>query len=81
MLAREIARRIFNRKIKAYVNNNPKVITSVYSQLPEYIKNELNDEEYTEQLLSCVKVHFFRKIKYLSSVRISDDTIKSLLRK
>lgn len=81
VLAREIARRIFNREIKAYVNNNPKIVTIVYSKLPEYIKDELNDEEYTEQLLSCVKVHFFRKIKYLSSVKISDETIKSMLKR
>lgn len=81
VLAREIARRIFNKKIKAYVKNDPKIVTSVYSQLSDYIKDELNDEEYTEQLLSCVKVHFFRKIKYLSSVKISDDTIKSILKR
>lgn len=81
VLAREIARRIFNKRVKSYINSNPKIITIVYSKLPEYIKDELNDEKYTEQLLSCVKVHFFRKIKYLSSVKISDDTIKSLLKK
>lgn len=80
VLAREIARRIFNKRVKPYVNSNPKIITIVYSKLPEYIKDELNDEKYTEQLLSCVKVHFFRKIKYLSSVKISNDTIKSLLK-
>lgn len=81
VLAREIARRIFNKRVKPYINSNPKIITIVYSKLPEYIKDELNDEKYTEQLLSCVKVHFFRKIKYLSSVKISNDTIKSLLKK
>ena len=81
VLAREIVRRIFNKKVKTYVNNNPKIVASVYARLSEYIKDELNDEEYTEQLFSCVKVHFFRKIKYLSSVRISDETIKSLLEK
>lgn len=81
VLAREIARRIFNKRVKPYINSNPKIITIVYSKLPEYIKDELNDEKYTEQLLSCVKVHLFRKIKYLSSVKISNDTIKSLLKK
>lgn len=81
VLAREVARRIFNKKVKPFVDKNPKIITSVYAKLPQYIKAELNDEEYSEQLLSCVKVHFFRKIKYSTRVKISDETIAKQLKK
>lgn len=81
VLAREVARRIFNKKVKPFADKNPKIITSVYAKLPEYIKAELNDEEYSEQLLACVKVHFFRKIKYSTRVKITDETIAKQLKK
>ena len=45
------------------------------------IKNELNDEPYTPELLSCVKVHLWRKIKYSTKIKINEKLIENSLRK
>ena len=45
------------------------------------IQAELNDEEFTPELLSCVKVHLWRRIKYGTKIQIRDTQIENSLRK
>ncbi|MBE6296254.1 MAG: ATP-binding protein [Bacteroidales bacterium] len=78
VLAKEVARRIFNNHIKSGAKDIEKV-RFVFSRIQNLIISELNDEVFDRPLLSCVKVHLWRKIKYETSIAISDATIKKSL--
>lgn len=80
VLAKEVARRIFNKHIKAGAKDIEKVVF-VFSKIISLIVSELNDETFDRPLLSCVKVHLWRKIKYETNIRIAEGTIqKSLIK-
>ena len=80
VLAREIARRIFVKNFKADTKDFA-VLTGVFAKISKLIKAELNDEEFTPELLSCVKVHLWRRIKYGTKIPISDVQIANSLKK
>lgn len=80
ILAREIARRIYNH----YCNPQSKdfqLVRDIFSRLTALIKSELNDEEYSTELKYCVKVHLWRKLVYETKIHIASATVESSLRK
>ena len=80
VLAKEVARRIFNKYIKSGAKDMEKVIF-VFSKIISLIVSELNDETFDRPLLSCVKVHLWRRIKYETNIKIAEGTIqKSLIK-
>lgn len=80
VLSKEVARRIFNKHIKAGAKDVEKVVF-VFSKIISLIVSELNDETFDRPLLSCVKVHLWRRIKYETNIRIAEGTIqKSLIK-
>lgn len=80
ILAREIARRIYVKNFKPD-STDFELVKKVFSRISSLIKNELNDEPYTLELLSCVKVHLWRKIKYSTKIKINEKLIENSLRK
>ena len=80
MLAKEVARRIFNRYFKADTKDF-EVIRKVIPKLRSLTKAELNDEVLDSELVACVKVQLFRRIKYNTKIRIHDATIRDNLEK
>ena len=80
VLAREVARRIFTKYIKAGAKDFD-LVKKVFSRISKLIIEELNDEPFTPELLSCVKVHLWRRIKYYTEIRITDSLIENSLRK
>lgn len=80
VLAREIARRIFVKNFKADTKEFD-AVTKVFGKISKLIQAELNDEEFTPELLSCVKVHLWRRIKYGTKINIKDTQIENSLRK
>ena len=80
MLAKEVARRIFNRYFKADTKDF-EVIRKVIPKLKSLTKAELNDEILDNELVACVKVQLFRKIKYGTKIKIHDVTIRDNLKK
>ncbi len=80
VLAREIARRIFVKNFKADTRDFESV-TKVFGKISKLIQAELNDEEFTPELLSCVKVHLWRRIRYGTKIQIKDIQIENSLRK
>lgn len=80
ILAREIARRIFVKNFKADTKDFV-ALKKVFSQITKLIKNELNDEPFTPELLLCVKVHLWRKIKYGTKIPITDNQVINSLQK
>ncbi len=80
VLAKEVARRIFNKYIKSGAKDMEKVVF-VFSKIISLIVRELNDETFDRPLLSCVKVHLWRRIKYETNINVSEGTIqKSLIK-
>lgn len=80
VLAREIARRIFVKNFKTDTKDF-EAITKVFGKISKLIQAELNDEEFTPELLSCVKVHLWRRIKYGTKIPIKGAQIENSLRK
>lgn len=80
VLAREIARRIFVKNIKAGAKDF-KPVKQVFGSITTRIKDELNDEPFSAELLLCVKVHLWRKIKYNTVLNITDTLIEKSLTK
>lgn len=80
VLAREIARRIFIRYFKpTTISFEP--IREVFGQISKLIIAELNDEPFNGELLACVKVQLWRRIKYGTRIPIRDTQIQSSLEK
>lgn len=69
LLAREIARRIFRQSIPTNTSN-PEYVKKTFSRFTALIKYELNDEPFSPELRSCVKIHFWRKLKYDTRLRV-----------
>ncbi len=80
VLAREIARRIFVKNFKSD-SKDFESITGVFGKISKLIQDELNDEAFTPELFSCVKVHLWRRIKYGTKIPIKDIQIENSLRK
>lgn len=56
-------------------------IAKVFGKISKLVQAELNDEEFTSELLSCVKVHLWRRIKYDTKIPIKDTQIENFFRK
>lgn len=80
ILAKEVARRIYVKHFKPNTKDFD-VLKNVFAHISALIKNELNDEPFTQELLSCVKVHLWRKIKYSTKIPITDVLVENSLRK
>ena len=78
VLAREVARRIFKRHIKVGAKDMEGV-KYVFSKIQTLIMSELNDEKFDRPLLSCVKVHLWRKIMYETNLNISKQVMDKSL--
>lgn len=80
VLAREIARRIFVKNFKADMKDF-EAVKKVFGRISRLIQDELNDEPFTPELLSCVKVHLWRKIKYGTKIPVREVQIENSLKK
>ncbi len=80
VLAKEVARRIFVKNFKP-LTREFEVLKRVFAQISNLIRQELNDEVFSVELLSCVKVHLWRKIKYGTKIHVSDAQIENSLKK
>lgn len=73
-LGREIARRIFRKNIQ-HNAKDIECIKQTFSQISKLVIEELNSESFNKELLSCVKVHLWRLIKYDTKLKISNQTV------
>ena len=80
ILAREIARRIYTRNFKPD-SKDFEIVKKVFGQITKLVKAELNDEPFTPELMSCVKVHLWRKIYYNTRIKINDIQIENSIKK
>ena len=80
ILAREIARRIFVKHFKAGDKDFNSVI-EVFKRISSSVISELNDEPFSEELLLCVKLHLWRRIRYGTRIPIKEVQIINSLKK
>lgn len=80
LLAREIARRIFVRNFRADTKDF-EVVRKVFGHITQLVEQELNDEELSRELVSCVKVHLWRRIRYGTKIPIKEIQIENSLKK
>lgn len=80
ILAREIARRIYVRNFKPD-SKDFEIVKKVFGQISKLVVAELNDEPFDAQLLSCVKMHLWRRIKYGTKIKLKDKIIENSLKK
>lgn len=80
ILARDIARRIYVKNFKPESTSFDEV-KKVFAKISELVKNELNSEPFSRELLLCVKAHLWRRIKYNTQIQISDKLIENSLKK
>jgi len=77
ILGREVARKIFKKKIGS--DRNIEALNDVIRNFTKNVKENLNGEEYSDQLRLCVKVHFWRTIRYESKFNVSKVKVKEIL--
>ncbi len=86
LLAKEVARRIFRKEILAKLKSSDKTIKEIdlikqmFSRFTVLVKKELGDD-FTPEILACVKTFMWRKIKYETNILVSDEQIKKSLSK
>lgn len=80
VLAKEVSRRIFVKNFKA-TDSEMTPIIKIFSHIEDLIKKELNDEEYNMELLRCVKVQLWRKIKYNTKIKILETQVQNSIKK
>ena len=80
VLAREVARRIFVKNIKPD-SADFNLLRGVFGNISKRIEDELNDEVLDRELLSCTKVHLFRRIYYGSKIPVPDTVVRRSLEK
>lgn len=80
ILAKDIARRIYTNNFKAGTTDFDPV-KKVFGQISSLVKAELNDEPFSKELLACVKVQLWRRIRYGTKIPVKDTQITNSLEK
>ena len=84
ILARDIARRIFNRYVGPVSADKAKckdAVKKLFPKLEKLTVAELNDEVYSKALLRCVKLHLLRRVRYETKLEISDSLIEETIKR
>ena len=80
MLAREVARRIFVKHFNSDMKEFDSVLT-VFGRITREVIEELNGEAFSDELMYCVKVHLWRKLRYDTRIPVRDIQIENSLKK
>lgn len=80
LLAKEIARRIFVRNFKPN-DAGFEPVKKVFGHISRLVKAELNDEEFSHELLLCTKAQLWRRIRYGTKIPVREIQIENSLRK
>lgn len=80
ILAREVARRIFVKHFKPG-DKDFNLVIEVFKRISNSVNSELNDEPFTDELLLCVKLHLWRRIRYGTKIPVRDVQIINSLKK
>ena len=80
VLAKEIARRLFVKNFRAS-DESFKPVEKMLGSIRRQTMAELNGEPFSAELLSCIKVHLWRRIRYGTKIPVTDTQIINSLSK
>lgn len=80
VLAKEIARRLFVKNFHAS-DESFKPVEKMLGSIRRQAMAELNGEPFSAELLSCIKVHLWRRIRYGTKIPVTDTQILNSLSK
>lgn len=80
ILAKNVARRLF-RKYVGKDSKDGERMRVLLRKISMAIQEELNEEPFSRELLSCVKVYLWRHIKYDTRINVSQQVIDNSLSK
>lgn len=80
ILAREIARRVFVKHCSSSMQNIDQ-IKPLFRNITKSVLMELNGEEFSPELMLCIKCHLFRRIRYETQIPINEYTVRKSLAK
>ena len=80
ILAREIARRIFNTHQLKPTSKEIGAVREMFKKLNTLIQAELNDELFNMELKACVEVQLLRRIKYNTIIPLTEKIIQETLK-
>lgn len=80
ILAKEVARRIFIRHFRQD-SSDIEQAKPVFKKITALTKAELNDEPLTTELVNCVKLQLWRKIRYGTKIVVPPTVLKMTLEK
>ena len=75
ILAKEVARRLFVHNFTPQ-DKTFAPVTKLFSYISKAVRDELNDEPFTPELLACVKVHLWRRIRYETQIPVQEIQIE-----
>jgi len=78
--SQDLARKIFNRYFVKNTNDVER-LKKVIPYLKQIVEKMIEKEKVTPQLLACVKVHLYRKIRNETRIGITDEQMKRLIEK
>lgn len=80
ILARDIAHRIMDHYFVS-TERGFDTLKNVFGRISYLVRQELNQEELSHELLLCIKVHLWRNLRYETQIPISEELIENSLRK
>lgn len=80
ILAKEIARRIFVHHLQAD-SKDPAEAQEIFKRISALVREELNDEPFTPELLGCVKLQLWRRIRYGTKIKVPPKIVAASLEK
>lgn len=79
-LSREIAKRIYAKNFRLD-STDFMLLKNALGQITNLTKAELNNEIFSPELLTCVKVHFWRNIKYNTKIKFNEKQMENSILK
>lgn len=80
VLARDVARRVFVRHLKT-TDNSLEPLRALLARISSAVRLELDGRPLTHELLLCVKVHLWRRVRYETRIPITQAQVEHSLRR
>lgn len=80
VLARDVARRVFVRYLKAG-DRSLEPLRALLARISSAVRAELDGRPLTHELLLCVKVHLWRRVRYETHIPITQAQVERSLRR
>ena len=80
-LASEISRRVFSKNFNQNSNNGDGLKTCYSTIEKQSVEALRGKQDLTKPLAACIKLHFLRRVKYGTKIKVADKLIAETLKK